>query len=73
MARWNTIILDAHEVFHTEFQHLFCNNSEENFAVKNGFKQKNIQTVILEDVTINLAFSNTFFSQEDFSEREQNF
>lgn len=64
MARWITIILDVHEVFHIEFQHLFFNKSEGNFAIKNGFKWKNIRTVILEDVTINLAFSNTFFHKK---------
>jgi len=38
LARWNTILLGEHKVFYIEFQHLFFNKSEGNFAIKNGFK-----------------------------------
>lgn len=33
LDRWNTIIMDPHVVFHTEFHHLFFNKSEGNFAI----------------------------------------
>lgn len=73
LARWSTIILDAHKAFHLNFNTYFSIKLKKILQLKMDSSRKKIQNVILEDITMILAFSNTFFHRKTLVKEDGSF